>query len=82
MDYVDELELDEVITREIQGINTDPLDDKAVRSVGGYIDKYLQRTGQISSGEMFIQRAEELRRSLREKGVQREPVLVVIGQKP
>ena len=82
LDYVDELELDEVITREIQGINTDPLDDKAVRSVGGYIDKYLQRTGQISSGEMFIQRGEKLSRSLHEKGVHREPVLVVIGQKP
>jgi len=82
LDYVDELELYDVITREIQGINTDPLDDKTITSVGGYVEKYLQRAGQISSGEMFIQRGEELRRSLHEKGVQREPVLVVIGHKP
>lgn len=82
LDYIDELNLYDVITRDIQGIDTDPLDDKAVTSVGGYIDKYLQRAGQISSGDMFIQRGEELRRSLHEKGVQREPVLVVIGQKP
>jgi hypothetical protein len=58
------------------------MDDEVVRSVGDYIDKYVQRAGQISTGEMLIQRGEELRRSLHEKGVQREPVLVVIGQKP
>ena len=82
LDYIDELNLYDVITRDIQGIDTDPLDDKAVTSVGGYIDKYIQRAGKISAGELFIQRGEELRRSLHEKGVQREPVLVVIGQKP
>ena len=82
LDYIDGLELYDVITRDIQDIDADPLDDETVRSVGSYIDKYLQRAGQISTGEMLIQRGEELRKSLQDKGVQREPVLVVIGKKP
>lgn len=81
LDYIDGLNLNDVITRDIQKKDADPLDGEAVTSVGGYIDKYVQRAGQISTGEMLIQRGEELRRSLYEKGVQREPVLVVIGQK-
>ncbi|MFC1922600.1 class I SAM-dependent methyltransferase [Chloroflexota bacterium] len=82
LDYIDGLNLNDVNTRDIQEKDADPLSDKAVTSVGGYIDKYVQRAGQISTGEILIQRGEELRRSLHEKGVQREPVLVVIGQKP
>jgi ubiquinone/menaquinone biosynthesis C-methylase UbiE len=82
LDYIDDLDLYDVITRDIQQIDADPMKDKVVRSVSGYIDKYFQRAEQISAGEMLIQRGEELRRSLHEKGVQREPVLVVIGQKP
>jgi ubiquinone/menaquinone biosynthesis C-methylase UbiE len=82
LDYVDELDLYDVITRDIQHIDADPMEDEVVRSVGGYIEKYVQRAGRASSGEMLIQRGEELRRSLHEKGVQREPVLVVTGQKP
>jgi ubiquinone/menaquinone biosynthesis C-methylase UbiE len=82
LDYIDDLNLYDVITRDIQQIDADPMKDKVVRSVSGYIDKYVQRAEQISAGEMLIQRGEELRRSLHEKGVQREPVLVVIGQKP
>jgi ubiquinone/menaquinone biosynthesis C-methylase UbiE len=82
LDYIDGLNLNDVITRDIQHIDADPKEDEVVRSVGGYIEKYVQRAGRASSGEMLIQRGEELRRSLHEKGVQREPVLVVIGQKP
>jgi ubiquinone/menaquinone biosynthesis C-methylase UbiE len=82
LDYIKDLNRCDVITRDIQHLDADPLDDETVRAVGGYIDKYIQRAEQISAGEMLIQRGEELRRSLHEKGVQREPVLVVIGQKP
>ncbi len=82
LEYIDELGLNNVITRDIQVIDTDPLENKAIRSVGGYIDYYIQRAEKISTGEMFIQRGEELRKSLHEKGFHREPVLVVVGQKP
>ena len=82
LDYIDELGLNDVITRDIQQIDADPMKDKVVRSVSGFIDKYIQRAKGISTSEMLIQQGEELRRSLNEKGVQREPVLVVVGQKP
>jgi hypothetical protein len=81
LDYITELDLNIVKSWDIQNTDTDPLDDEVVRSVGGYIDKYVLRAEQIPAGEVLIQRGEELRRSLHEKGIHKEPVLVVIGEK-
>ena len=36
----------------------------------------------ITGGEILIRQSDELRKSLREKGLQREPVLIMVAEKP
>jgi hypothetical protein len=78
MDYIGELDLYNVRTWDIQGTEKDPFDDEVLRTAAGYIDKYLQRA---EGNPILIQRGEELRSLLHTKGIQKEPILVVIGEK-
>jgi 2-polyprenyl-3-methyl-5-hydroxy-6-metoxy-1,4-benzoquinol methylase len=82
LDFIDNLNLSNIQIRDFPNTDSDPMDDKAINSVGGYLDRYLQRAQKAPGGELLVQQGEELRDSLRENGLQREPVLLVLAEKP
>jgi ubiquinone/menaquinone biosynthesis C-methylase UbiE len=63
LDFIDELNLSNMIIRDFPNTDSDPMDEKAIKSIEGYLDRYIQR-------------------ALHEKGLQREPVLIVVAEKP
>jgi ubiquinone/menaquinone biosynthesis C-methylase UbiE len=82
LDFVNQLNLRHLIQRDLPNADSNPRDEEAIKSIEGYLNQYRERAEAIPHGEAFIQQGEELRQSLHKKGVQREPVLVVIGHKP
>lgn len=81
LDFVNQLNLRNVIRRDLPIADSNPKDEEAIKSIKSYLDQYRQRAEAILEGEAFIQQGEELRRALHKTGFQREPVLVVIGEK-
>lgn len=82
LDFLDELNLTNMIVRDFPNIDSDPMDVKAIKSHEAYLDKYVQRAQIAADADVLIQQSEELRRSLHDKGLQREPVLIVVAEKP
>ncbi len=82
LDFVDELNFHNVTIRDFTNTNSDPMDEKTLKSIAGYLDRYVQRAQRTTGSQVLIQQSEELRRSLQEKGLQREPVLIVVAEKP
>jgi len=81
LDFIDELNLHNVIIRDFPNTDSDPMDEKALKSIESYLERYILRAQKATGGEILIQQSEELRRSLHEKGLQREPVLIVVAEK-
>ena len=82
LDFVDELNLRNVNIRDFTNTDSNPMDEKTLKSIEGYLDRYVQRAQRTTGSQVLIQQCEELRRSLQEKGLQREPVLIVVAEKP
>lgn len=82
LDFLDELSLTNMIIRDFTNTNFDPKDESVNKSFEAYLDKYIQRAQKAAGADVLIQQSEELRRSLHEKGLQREPVLIVVAEKP
>ena len=82
LDFVDELNFHNVNIRDFTNTDSDPMDEKTLKSIEGYLDRYIQRVQRTTGSQVLIQQSEELRRSLQEKGLQREPVLIVVAEKP
>jgi ubiquinone/menaquinone biosynthesis C-methylase UbiE len=82
LDFIDELNLSNMIIRDFPNTDSDPMDEKAIKSIEVYLDRYVQRAQKAAGSEILLQQSEELRRSLHEKGLQREPVLIVVAEKP
>jgi ubiquinone/menaquinone biosynthesis C-methylase UbiE len=82
LDFLDELSLTNMIIRDFPNIDSDPMDGNPIKSHEAYLDKYVQRAQKAAGADVLIQQSEELRRSLHEKGLQREPVLIVVAEKP
>jgi len=81
LDFIDALNLHNVTIRDFTNTDSDPMDEKALKSIEGYLDRYVQRAQRTTGSETLIQQSEELRRSLQKKGLQREPVLIVVAEK-
>lgn len=64
--------------------NTDlnPLDAAAIRETETFLARYTHYARRLSDHEALEQRGEELRRQLHQVGIQWEPELLIIGQKP
>jgi ubiquinone/menaquinone biosynthesis C-methylase UbiE len=82
LNFIDELNLRNVTIRDFPNTDSDPMDQKTIQSIEGYLDRYTQRAQKAAGSEILIHQSEELRRSLHEKGLQREPVLIVVAEKP
>jgi SAM-dependent methyltransferase len=64
--------------------NTDlnPLDATAIRETEAVLDRYTPYARGLPNHEALEQRAEELRQRLHQVGIQWEPELLIVGQKP
>jgi SAM-dependent methyltransferase len=81
LDFVGELNLVNMTTRDFQNTDSNPLDEKTITRIRGYLDRYHQRLVNKSSSDVLLQQEGELRASLDSKGFQREPILVIIAEK-
>jgi len=81
LDFINELNLGNMITRDFPNTDTDPLNEKAIAGVSGYLDRYHQRIAKKPGSEVLIQQEGELRDALAAKGFQQEPVLIIIAEK-
>ena len=82
LNYIDDLNLSNVIVRDFSNTNSDPLEEKAIKSVEGYLDQYMLRAQKAPGSDSLLQQGEDLRHSLHEGGLHREPVLLLVAEKP
>ena len=81
LDFIGELNLVNMATRDFPNTDSNPLDEKAITGISRYLDRYHQRLVSKTSSEVLLQQEGELRASLAAKGFQREPILVIIAEK-
>jgi ubiquinone/menaquinone biosynthesis C-methylase UbiE len=82
LSFIDDLNLVNLTTRDFSSIKGDPHDDNAIAGIVRYMDRYHQRLEKVPRNETLVEQETELRASLAEKGFQREPILLVIAEKP
>ena len=81
VDHVEALELRHVRFHDSRDSDGDPMDESQIERLNALIDRTLQRAKAVSGYERFKQRGEELRRRLHAVGAQREPGIVIVGEK-
>jgi SAM-dependent methyltransferase len=81
VDRVEVLELCPVEYYDWSDTDSEPMDKEAIMSLEGLIGRYTRRAEGLAHCQALRLRGEALRRRLHEVGVQREPVLVVVGRK-
>lgn len=81
VDYMEELGLCDVIFYDFSDLESDPRTETTITDLGGLIERNIQRTEGLPNCMALIRRGQELHEQLYEVGVQREPVLVVVGKK-
>lgn len=67
---------------DISNTDLDPLDETAIKETEDTIDRYIRYTRGLPDHRTLQQRGEEIRQRLHEVGIQWEPELIVVGQKP
>ncbi|MBU0492583.1 MAG: methyltransferase domain-containing protein [Chloroflexi bacterium] len=80
-DYMRKLGWCDIAFYDFSDMELDPMDEATISELEGLIDKNILRAAGVSSYTALKRRGEELYRRLREVGVQREPVLVVVAKK-
>ena len=80
-DLVGDLGLCNVAYHDFTDTDSDPMDEAAIKGIENYMDRFIRRAKGAANYEALKQQNEELRQRLHDVGVQREPVLVVTGQK-
>ena len=81
LDFVGGLNLGNMIIRDFPNTDSDPMNEKGIAGVSGYLERYRQRLGNKAGSEVLIQQSQELQNSLLAKGFQREPVLIIIAER-
>jgi SAM-dependent methyltransferase len=81
VDLVTGYGLRQVMCHDWADTTSDPGNKEAIAGLEGVIDRYVERAGEAEGGQALQKRGEALRRRLHEVGIQREPVLVVVGIK-
>lgn len=82
LNYIDDLNLSNVVVRDFSNTHSDHMDEKAITSFEGYLDQYLLRAQKAPGSDSLLQQGEDLRQSLHEEGLHREPVLLLVAEKP
>jgi SAM-dependent methyltransferase len=80
-DYIGSLGLSNIEFYDYIGGDSDPMEKARFEQLEGLIERTIQRAEGVSNYEELKARGEELRQRLHEVGAQREPILVIIGEK-
>ncbi|HEY43293.1 MAG TPA: methyltransferase domain-containing protein [Anaerolineae bacterium] len=80
-DYIASLGLSNVEFHDYIDRDSDPMEKARIEQLKGLIERVIQRAEGASNYSEFKERGEELRKRLLEVGTQREPILIVIGEK-
>jgi len=80
--FLDQMDLHSVEMYDASDIDSDPMDEKAIQQCQDAIDKVLPRAIGLPEYKSLEARAKILRQKISTTGVQWEPILFVIGQKP
>jgi len=81
MDYVESLGLREVAFYDITDRESDPMEETRIEHLERLIERVIQRVEAATNDRSLVERGEELRQRLHEVGAQREPILLIIGEK-
>ena len=81
LDYVNKLGLSEVSQYDYRDEDSDPMERSRIEGLENLIEKTLQRAENTINYPAFAERGNELRQRLHEVGAQREPRLVLVGEK-
>ena len=79
--YVESLGLCNVEFCDFGDTDSEPMDETGIEQLEGLIDRDIQCAEGVLSYRELKRRGEELRQRLHKVGAQREPVLIVIGEK-
>jgi SAM-dependent methyltransferase len=81
VDLVECLGLEEVSYHDWVDLGSDPRDEALSEGVEGYMDRRLQRADGHPGHGALVAQGEALRRELHHLGIQREPVIIIVGMK-
>ncbi len=81
LDYVDSLDLSDVVFHDYDDLNSDPMDEERIDYMQDVINRYIQRAEEALNYYELKEHGEALQKQLHEVGVIREPILMVIGKK-
>ena len=82
LNFVDAMNLRILATRDFSDHSSNPRDAKAVSGIQDYMDRYHLLLDEQADNQFLIEQEKELRATLAEKGFQREPVILVLAEKP
>jgi SAM-dependent methyltransferase len=82
VDHVRDLGLRDLACCDVVGVEADPLDGAFIAQIEGYIDSALKRAARAVAFAALKAQAERLRQRLHQVGVQREPLVIIVGRKP
>jgi ubiquinone/menaquinone biosynthesis C-methylase UbiE len=82
VELAESLGLCELVFHDIVHTNMNPMDEAAIKESEEVIDRYILHAEGLPDHRRFVQQGEELRRRLHRVGVQWEPELIVVGEKP
>jgi ubiquinone/menaquinone biosynthesis C-methylase UbiE len=81
VDYVQDLGLRNLVFHDSVDSEADPMDGEFIAHLEKTIEDRIQRAGGMPGTTGLKHRGEELRQQIRGVGAQREPVIVIVGQK-
>jgi ubiquinone/menaquinone biosynthesis C-methylase UbiE len=82
IDWAKNMGLCDIVCYDFYDVDSDPMDEAFIHQVERYMERFICRGAGLSSHKALQQRGEELRQRLYHVGVQREPVLIIVGTKP
>jgi SAM-dependent methyltransferase len=81
LSFVEEMNLGNLVIRDFPNTASDPMEEKAIKGVREYLDRYHQRLESTPGTRILKQQEIDLRESLATNGLQREPVLLIVAEK-
>ena len=81
LDFIEGMELDNIEIYDYVERDSEPLEAARIEQLEGLVERLIRRAEGASNYEELKVRGEELSKRLREVGAQREPILIVVGEK-
>ena len=81
VDYFEALDLQNIRCFDYLDMESDPMDPGTLHEIDTFIEWIMERALSATESEALIQKGESLRRRIYKVGIQREPVVVIVGEK-